>query len=100
MIFAELIACRRPRKVERTARDHRLVPLRPVLFFQAQQIALAVQPRRETRCIQQHQRQQRMGLGLIASRMLRQQICKANRFLAEFFPNQILATRRFVAFVK
>ena len=57
MILAELIACRRLREMKHAARDHRLIPSRAVLLFQAQQIALAIEPRRETSGIEQHQRQ-------------------------------------------
>jgi hypothetical protein len=52
MIFTELIPCRRLREMKHPARDHLLVPSRPVLLFQPQQITLAIHARRDARGIQ------------------------------------------------
>ena len=41
-----------------------------------------------------------MGLGLVASPMLHQQLREANCFVTEFFANEVVAGRGFVAFVK
>src|SRR5207249_7021326 len=65
MILGDLIACSRLREVKHAPRDYRLVPSRPVLFLEAEQVALTIDSSRDSRGVQQHQRQQGMSLGLI-----------------------------------
>ena len=57
MILGDLFTRSRPREVKHAPRDHRLIPARPVLFLEAQQVARPVQSSGNSRAIQQHQRQ-------------------------------------------
>ena len=72
MIFADRLTRSRFAQVRHPARDHRLVPSRAILFFEPKQISLVIFAGRKPRSIQQHQREQRMRLGLIPGLMLRQ----------------------------
>ena len=70
MIFANLATRSRFVQARHATRDHRLIPARPVLFFESKQVALIIFTRRGAGGIQQHQRQQCMRLWLISSAML------------------------------
>ena len=66
MILGDFRAGGRLRQMKHTAGNHRRVPAGPILFFEAEQVALRIHSRRQPRPVQQHQRQQRVGFGAIA----------------------------------
>ena len=100
MIFADLVARRRPAQMHDAARDHLAIPARAVLFLEAKDVPVAVHARGEARPIQEHEREQRMRAGLIARRVLREQGGQANRLRAKFLAHEALPAGSFVPFVE
>ena len=100
VIFGEFLAGSGLAQMKHTAGDQRLVPTRPVLLLEAQDVPLGVHSRRQSRRVQQHERDQRMRAGLIAGRMLGQQCRQVYCFPAKLFPGEVFAARRFVTFVE
>ena len=72
MIFADVGTRSRFVEVKHPARDHRVIPQRPILLFESKQITFGILPCWNSRGIQEHQRKQGMRVRLVAGTVLRQ----------------------------
>src|SRR4030095_6865257 len=100
MIRAQLVAGGGLAQMFYPTRDHGLIPSRTILLFESKDVTFGIHSRGKARGVEQHERDQRVGAGLIPNRMFRQQSPQANRFLTKVLLDQVVAARRFVAFVE
>src|SRR6266567_1937476 len=100
MICTQLVPGGGHAQMVHAAGDQRLIPSRTILLLEPKDVSLRIRSRRQTRGVEQHQRDQGVTARLISGRMFRQQRPQTNRFLAKFFSDQMIAAGRLVALVE
>jgi hypothetical protein len=100
VILAHGVAGGGETKVVDAALNHRLVPTRTILLVQTEDISSGVGARTQTAGIEQHEREERVGLGQARGGMLEEQQGEADGFVAKIRAHQVLAARGFVAFIE
>ena len=100
VIFAQVGALCGRGEFQETARDERLVPLRAVLLFEAEEVAVFVDARRETRGAEIHEGEERVGARCVAGGVRDEECGEADGFGAAILAEEAFAGGGLIAFVE
>jgi len=88
MISGELFSARCLLQVGNASDDHGAIPQAAVPLVEEDQVSQRVGPRRQSRRLKQHQRQERVALRMPGRGILGQRLGQANRFGAQIVLDQ------------